>query len=234
MCAVWVTNEASVTPHGGGGIRSQRLVRALAQVMSVEVVAIGGELDSARYCQVTDARSARAYAPPVRSRAATARLALSNRWPLSGVRLFHEQAFAEVQRAMATAQVLIVEHAFLLPYRPSGVRTVLSLQNVDSDQAASGAASPLENRWNAAMLRRAEGQSSRSKDVVVVAVSDVDARRVGADIVVANGTDLPAAPLRYRPRATCCLWGVWVTRPTPRRSAGGPRKSGRGWGLRLR
>ena len=231
--AVWVTNEASVTPHGGGGIRSQRLVAALAAVMPVEVIALGGELDGPAYCRVTGAVDVRSYAPAVRSRAATARLALTHRWPLSAVRLFEERAYDDVRTAMATARLLVVEHTFLLPYRPRGVRTVLSLQNVDSDLAASvAAASPPENRWNVAMLRRAERRSSRDPEILVVAVSEVDAAKVGADLVVANGTDVPRrAPglpetgtvlvvgsLGYAPNAAAVRWWaaeVWPLLTSP-------------------
>lgn len=188
---LWVTDMAHPAPRNGGGIRSLRLVRAAAREWPVDVVNVAPRgLDEAAYLASSGASSVRTVAPPVRSRAGRAALALRRALPLPAMDKLDHGLGAEVGAAAARGDVVVVEHGWMLGYVPRRGRVVVVLHNVDSELAAElpGRA----RRWNVLAYRRLERSLVRRRDAVVTVVSERDATLVGPGaVVVPNGADLP-------------------------------------------
>ncbi|MCU1589889.1 MAG: glycosyl transferase group 1 [Frankiales bacterium] len=231
MRVLWLTNMANPAPRAGGGIRSLRLVQATASRWPVDVINLGTGLDTERYVAVSGARSAAEALPDAPGRLQTLVTALRHQLPLPACRALNRGLRAEVQRAADLGDAIVIEHGWMLAYRPRGGRTIVALHNVDSELARmlpARGARRLERRWNASRYRRLERMAVNDPRTAVTVVSRRDAGLLGGrTTVVPNGTDLPdhvtAVPAQgdlifvgsmgYPPNVDALSW--WATEVWP-------------------
>jgi glycosyltransferase involved in cell wall biosynthesis len=196
---LWVTTEASPAPRAGGGLRSLRLVQAVAREHAVHVVNIGLPFAEEEYCRVSGASSAQGVAPQPAPRERRLVRALVSRAPLGPSRLSSSVVADLVRRTARAGGLVVFEHTVTLSALPREVRYVVALQNVDSEVLGelgrpTRALRRLQmdyERWATARVERRLVADPRA---LVVAVSDRDARLLGGDVeVVPNGADLPRA-----------------------------------------
>lgn len=215
---LWVTPEPPDRGRGGGSIRQSHLLEAVARVMTVDVIAVGGDLD--QHCEPAVREVEVLPGPRVRRPPSWVPGSLGEIWenevlrmtpPVADTRL-HRQALAPLLRARTAAyDVVHVEHDRLAPLSGDicAATKTITLHNLRSEQAAHR----LEHETSAArrwLARRAratalkfERRITRGFHTVFVTSPD-DAVALGTEaVVVPNGVDVvgvqPAA-LRSEPR----------------------------------
>jgi glycosyltransferase involved in cell wall biosynthesis len=215
---LWVTPEPPDRGRGGGSIRQSHLLEAVAGVMTVDVIALGGDLDQqcARVVREVEVLPE----PFVRRPPAWVPGSLHEIWENEVLRMTppvadtrrHRQVLASRLRARTAAyDVVHLEHDRLAPLGGE-IRTprkTITLHNLRSEQAAHRLAhetSPAR-RWLARRARavalRFEERAAGDFDTVFV-TSPEDAAALGTEpVVVPNGADVvgvqPAA-LASEPR----------------------------------
>lgn len=224
---IWVTADAAPEPRGGGALRSNHLISALARVTEVHVVRIGVPIDEAALVTETGVAAVSVFQPPhrpLRSRWE----ALGKAWPVDFSRHVHPEAVRQVATHVAAGALVVIEHMRLLPYRPHGAPAVLALQNVDSELTrwlAHPTSPPrrVERRWELWSMVRQEHHAVSDPTLTVVTVSDSDSSVLGGEtVVIPNGahlpTEVPPVPddgsllfigtLDYAPNVDAIRW--WV------------------------
>jgi glycosyltransferase involved in cell wall biosynthesis len=213
---LWVTPEPANRLRGGGGIRQSYLLEALAGMMPVDVLAVGGGVDE--HCARV-VRDVEELPEPVVRRALVPG-ALREVWETEVLRMtppvadtrFHRGLLQSRLRGRAAGyQIVHLEHDRLGPLaRELQVRTrTITLHNLRSEQAAHRLArerSPAR-RWLAGRARLAalafEARVAHDFDRVFVTSAEDAAALRGNSIVVPNGVDVEAvrpAPLVPEPR----------------------------------
>lgn len=194
---VWVAPYLDAPAHGGGELRTTRLLKALSAVCVVDVALLDPHADAAAVAVATGAREVRqlgAWPRPLTKRGR----ALRRRLPLPAAAVLDPRLVAWVARR-ASGAVVVADHLLAAPYLSLGARSVLSLHNADA-QLLRELPTPdtrvrrAEHRWDLAVTpglqRRALTRADR-----VVCVSEQDRALLRADaLVVPNGADLPPAP----------------------------------------
>lgn len=235
---LWVTPYLDAPAHGGGELRTTRLLQALTRHCDVEVVLLDPRADAAAVRAATGARGVRqltAWPGPLVKRGR----ALRRRLPLPAAAVRDPRLVAWVAGRSADA-VVVADHLLAAPYLPLGSRTVLSLHNADAQllraaPAPDGRVRRAEHRWDLWATPPLQ-QQALARAGRVVCVSEQDRALLRADaLVVPNGTDLPPAPtpvprggsvlfvgsMSYPPNLDAVRW--WREQVAPRLPADLPR-----------
>ena len=217
---LWVTEEAPDRAGGGGGLRQANLLIELARHLDVDLLMVGELRDDGVRSAVRTVAEVAVPSGASRPRRALLDLVIGGR-PLS-VSAAAPAAAAlrgEVQRRSASNDLVVVNHATLLPLLASvsGARRIAHPHRVEH-VAASQAAAVAPTRRSRAVWRaearahvRHERATLRSADALLVC-SDDDARLLapaapGRPVLVApNGVDLERFTVSEPPGADRVLF----------------------------
>lgn len=203
---LFLAHRSPFPPDRGDRIRSWNVLKALAQLAPVHLIAFGDE-DPETYRALLDVCATARLVPPRRGKVEAMVHALLSGRPASVEMFADDQVAREVRQVMERENISLIyafsgQMAQYVPQNPGNARFLMDFVDVDSEKFAGYAGSQgplasLANGFEAKRLRAFETDVARRADLCLF-VSDAEAdlfRRVNGDggshvVALENGVDL--------------------------------------------